>query len=191
MPIVGKRVSFSVVIALLLGWGALSLFVLKTSDTLFTADTYSTDHPVALLPGVKLTLQVDKRVYRSGDDVLIALRNDSRPQIWLSQHADGCASSWWRVERLADDGETWSAVPLSKDVCVAATYGLEKFTSHTLKTADWIANVPSTLIGNITTPAPAGTYRISVPYLKAVEAKEEDWHQGAPPKIVSPSFSLQ
>src|SRR5690349_1128880 len=150
---VGRRVSFSVVIALLIGWGVFSLLFLQASNTLFQAQAYELDRPAPLPAGIKLNLQVDKKIYRAGDTVLIALRNDSRLPVWLAEHADGCQGSWWRVESLGSDGEKWRPVVLTKDVCATNTFGVAKFSRHTLQTDEWRSVVPSAQLGNIVQPA--------------------------------------
>lgn len=187
---VGKRVSFSVVVALMLGWGIFGLLILKASNELLQAQSYEFDHPIPIPPGIRLNVQVDKKVYRSGETALIALRNDSRLAVSLAEHADGCQGSWWKVESLGPDGVTWSSVRLAKDTCPTVKYGLQKFVRHTVKTAEWTAVVPTGQLGNIVQPAPTGTYRIAVPYLKG-QAAQEAMLSTATTKVVSPSFTLQ
>lgn len=190
---VGKKVSFSVVIAILLGWGVFGILFMQASNTLWQAQAYEIDRPAPLPTGVKLSLQVDKKIYRAGDTVLLALRNDSRATIWLAEHADGCSGAWWRVEVLAADGETWTPVPQSKDICQTKQFGLAPFVRHTLQNAEWKSVVPNSQLGNIVDPALVGTYRIIAPYLKGVAgvATESDWGTVVAHTIVSPSFTIQ
>lgn len=188
---VGKKVSFSVVIALVIGWGVLGVLFIQTTSTLLQAQTYELDQPPPLPSGVRLNVQVDKKIYRSGESVLLAIRNDSRLTIWLASHADGCTGSWWQVEILGPDGETWSPLTMTKDSCPKVLFGFQSFGRHTLKTDVWLAAVPSNQIGNVMTPAPTGTYRIVAPYLRGKVTTEELWTSQPIRTVVSPSFTLE
>ncbi len=184
---VSRRVNFSVAIALTVGWGIFFLLFLASSNTLLEAQQAQDNRVLAR--GVRISVQVDKRVYRGGDAVLIAVRNDSRLPIWITTAGEACPSAWWMIERLAADGETWSAVGLSKQEC--PTTGITRFTNHTLKTDTWMALVPGPQIGDIFVNASAGTYRVSVPYLKGKTVTAESWRTQTPVQATSPQFSIQ
>ena len=186
---VSRRVSFSVAIALTVGWGIFFLLFLVSSNTLLETQLAQGDRVLARPPGVRISVQVDKRVYRGGDAVLIAVRNDSRLPIWITTADEACPSAWWMIEQLAADGETWSAVGLSKQEC--PTTGITRFTNHTLKTDTWMALVPGPQIGDIFVNAPSGTYRVSVPYLKGKTVTAESWRTQTLVQATSPQFSIQ
>lgn len=188
---VGRKVSFSVVIALLVGWGIFALLFMQASATLLQAQAYETDRPIPLPAGVKLNLQVDKKVYKASETILIALRNDSRLTIWLAEHADGCFGSWWQVEVLGPDGETWSPMALSPDPCSTSTQGVSRFTRHSIQTAEWVTIVPSNERRSIVVPVSVGTYRIVAPYLKGGQVQESSWDIVPRRTVVSPSFTIQ
>lgn len=188
---VGRKVSFSVVISAIVGWGVFSILILQASNTLLQAQAYDIDRFVPLPAGVKLHLQVDKNNYRAGDTVLIALRNDSRLTMWLAEHADGCLGSWWKIETLGADGETWSPLALTKNACPSIHYGLTQFARHSLQTAEWQSVVPKDQLDTIVIPAPVGTYRVVAPYLKGGTVKESDWTVVPARTVTSPSFTLQ
>lgn len=186
---VSRRVSFSVVIALLLGWAAMSLMIFRSSEYLLAAETDS-NYRIIVPRGIKLNLQVDKKVYRAQEPVLISLRNDSRREIGLAVNAAGCPATWWVVQRLGPDGVEWQIVSLRKDGCVTKNFGLEKFPTHTLKTAEWNGLVQTTAIGEVYAGVSTGTYRILVPYLAGEQVVEADWelHQR---QLPSTSFTIQ
>jgi hypothetical protein len=184
-----KRVSFTVVIALLLGWGVMSLLILRSADYSLQADTLDAGSTAIRSPNVKLTMQVDKRVYRAGETVLISLRNDSRTPIWLPTTASGCVTSWWTVERL-EDGDFWRPVGLTKAAC-SIPIGINQFAKHDLRTAEWNSLVPGPQLGEVYINAPTGTYHIATPYLKGKQVAEINWQQAELPKITSPSFTIQ
>lgn len=188
---VTRRVSFAVAIALTVGWGIFFLLFLASSSTLFEAQQYDGEHVVTLPPGVRLSVQVDKRVYRGGDAVLIAVRNDSRLPIWIPQ-AETCPSFWWGIEQLGSDGETWAKIGLSKQECDVT--GIELFANHSLKTDAWMALVPGTQIGDVLVPPPTGTYRVSVNYVKKAKGAEltlEDWAANKQEIAASTPFTIQ
>lgn len=188
---VGKKVSFSLVIALLTGWGVFSVLFIKAAEALWQAEGLEYDQPVQLPPGVKLNLNVDKKVYKGGDQILISLRNDSRLVVWLAARADGCRDAWWLVEKLGPDGENWSPVELTKKTCPSKTFGLTKPGRHSLQNAEWAALVPVRQLGNVSVPAPTGTYRIAVPYLKSKTAVESDWLTESRRLVTSAAFAVQ
>lgn len=183
---VTRKVSFSVVIALLLGWGVMSTLIFRSSGYLFEAQ--ATDDTPLAVPGVQLNFQVDKKVYRQSDPILIALRNDSRTPITVATKADGCHDGWWYVQSL--EGETWEPVVLTKATCTTKTYGLESFTRHTLKTGEWNGLVPGPQIGEIFMPAKTGTYRIAVPYQRGKKPVEAAWGLKAN-LVTTTSFTIQ
>ncbi len=188
---VTKRVSIPISLGLIVGWGVLAILVLQSRIT--TAGADSLDHPASVMTSsVRLKFQIDKEVYRAGDTVLLALRNDSRKPIWLTEHADGCSDSWWQVQQLQSDGETWMAVPLSKETCSTTHFGQETFTRHTIKTAQWNTQVPGPQLGNVVMNAPSGTYRFAAKYLAMTKAPSEgDWQVENAPTVVSSVFTIQ
>ncbi len=171
---VTRRVSFSVVIALLLGWSGMALMIFQSSNYLIAAETED-GSPMSIPRGVKLALQVDKKVYRGGEPVLISLRNDSRLPIWLATNADGCPATWWTLERLGNDENDWQTVARTKAGCSGPSAGLEGFAKGTLKTDEWSGLLQTSAIGEVFLPATTGTYRVSVPYLVGKEIAEIDW----------------
>lgn len=186
---VGKKVSFSVVIALLIGWGVMSMLIFQSSQVLLA--TEAEDGSRNVLPsGVKLSLVVDKKVYRSEEPILVSLRNDSRKQIWLAMTALGCPNSWWAVQRLAADAATWQTVARTQAGCSGTSSGLEKYASHTLKTDEWNGLLQTGDIGQIFAAAPTGTYRLAVPYLVGKQVAEEGWKLSAQ-LLPSASFTIQ
>ncbi|MEK7637366.1 MAG: hypothetical protein AAB402_03215 [Patescibacteria group bacterium] len=185
---VSRRVNFSIVIALTVGWGIFFLLFLASSNTLLEAQQAQDNRVLAPPPGVRVNVQVDKRVYRGGETLLLAVRNDSRPPIWIQLPGDGCAARWWTVERLASDGESWSPVAITKQSCPAV--GLVRFPNHSLKTDQWTALVPGPQIGDILIGAPAGTYRIAVPYLKGKNVTAGSWPATGIERATSPQFSI-
>ncbi len=190
MFLVTRKVSFSVVVALTLSWGLFFLLFLKSSLTLLQAETLPSGTAAVLTSGVRLNLQVDKRVYRGGETVMVSLRNDSRAAIWLPARSDAC-QPWWKVEQLATDGETWQSVTTSKTSCQPVDRPLERFTTHTVKTGEWPALVPSASPGNVMINPPTGTYRMAVVFLKGRQARPSDWAGESPGKIVSVPFTIQ
>ncbi len=185
---VTRRVSFAVAIALTVGWGVFFLLFLASSNTLLQAQQLQGEQVAILPPGVKISVQVDKRVYRGGDDVLLAVRNDSRWPIWIKTTVD-CASDWWAVEQLQSDGETWSPVTITTQTCPAAQ--TERFPNHTLKTDHWTAFVPGPQIGKVMVEAPAGTYRIAMLFQKGKTITAGPWPPDGAAVAVSPQFSIQ
>lgn len=188
---VTRRISIWMSLAVIIGSGALALLVFQSRVTDATAESY--DKPASIIsPAVHLKFQVDKSIYKAGDTVLLAVRNDSRKTLWLTQQENGCDVTWWEIQQLQSDGETWQAVPFSKKSCPTFTYGHELFVRHTLKTGEWQAVVPSTALGNVVTNAELGTYRFAAKYLLQTSAPaEKDWTASTPPKIVSPTFTIQ
>ncbi len=186
---VSRKVSFSVVVALLLGWAVMSVLLFQSSQILIAAQ-YEDGLRIVLPSGVKLTLVVDKKVYRPEEPILISLRNDSRKQIWLATTAGGGPNSWWFVQRLGSDANDWRTVSRTSAGCVAASSGLEKYASHTLKTDQWDGLVQTGDIGEIFTNAPTGTYRIAVPYLVGKEVAATGWNLD-PQLVPSGNFTVQ
>lgn len=188
---VNKRVSASVALALIIGFGALAALIIQAGVTTFAAET--TEQPTNPVgPGIRLKFQVDKSIYRAGETVLLALRNDSRKSIWLAEQADGCAADWWQLERLQADGETWAKVILNKQTCVTLSYGSVSFVRHTLKTGQWDLHVPGPQLGDVVIDASVGTYRFSAPYLSQSSAPSDQGWQGTTVKaITSPIFTVQ
>lgn len=185
---VTRRVSFAVAIALTVGWGIFFLLFLASSNTLLAAQQSAAESTIPLPPGVRLNVQVDKRIYRGGDVVLVAVRNDSRIPIWIEK-SDDCPSAWWKIEQLGSDGETWTMVQLAKQACV--TSGIEQFPTHTLKTDAWMALVPGPQIGNVMVNPPTGTYRVTVQYIKGKTAVAKDWTPQAVVAATSIPFTIQ
>ena len=185
---VTRRVNFAIAIALTVGWGIFFLLFLVSSTTLFEAQQASADR-IAILPaGVKINVQVDKKVYRGGDTILIAVRNDSRYPIWIQSPSPDCPTNWWMIERLTDDGETWSPVALTKKTCGPS--GVERFANHTLKSDEWTSLVPGPQIGEVMVNPLAGTYRVSVPYLKGKTVTAVTWPSQGTEKATSASFAM-
>lgn len=188
---VTRRVSFAVAIALTTGWGIFFLLFLASSNTLLEAQLAEGERVAILPPGLRLNVQIDKRVYRGGDAVLIAVRNDSRLPVWMTK-SDTCPSAWWQIERLGEDGETWVPVTLSKLECPITA--VEKFANHSLKTDAWMALVPGPQIGDVLVSAPTGTYRVSMPYIKGMKGKEvtvADWTAQKSEQVTSSQFTVQ
>jgi hypothetical protein len=192
MFIVTRRVSFTVALALTIGWGIFFLFFLASSSALFDAQQSASEHVVVLPPGVRLSVQLDKRVYRGGETVLIAVRNDSRLPIWLPYAGDTCPSAWWSLERLGEDGETWTHVATTKQACTPTD--VVQFTNHSLKTDAWMALVPGPQIGEVLVNPETGTYRLSVPYIKGKKnttMKLEHWMAEPHDSTTSGTFTIQ
>ena len=187
MPGAVKSVSFTVVIALLLGWGALGYLFAQASNSLISTESDPLAAPVKLQKGVRLSLTVDKKVYAAKERILISLRNDSRLPITLAKTVDNCAPQWWSVERF-DSTEEWAPVPLVKTDCNQVSTGLENFPKHSLNVDAWDGLVPAGGIGNLFVAAPTGTYRISVPY-QTGEAPLESWRDAK--RMVSEVFTIQ
>lgn len=185
---VTRKVSFSVAIALTVGWGIFFLLFLTSSNTLLEAQQIDGERAVPLPPGVRLNVQVDKRIYRGGDTILIAVRNDSRIPVWIKT-AEDCPSAWWAIERLDDDGETWRAVSLTKKPC--AMNGIIKFTNHTLNTDVWMAFVPGPQVGEVLINPPTGTYRVVMPYIKGKVVTIDNWTPQTLSKAFSTAFTIQ
>lgn len=186
---VTRKVSFSVAIALTVGWGIFFLLFLASSRIAFESQN-PVDQVLVLPPGVKLSVQIDKRVYKSGDEVLIAVRNDSRYPIWIQQTTDGCRPTWWMIEQLQNDGDTWTPLKLAKQACT--NLSLTTFDKHSLKTDIWASLVPGPQIGNVLVNAPSGTYRVVVPYVKGSKTTDlTAWPTTGIDKATSPQFSLQ
>lgn len=184
-----RRVSFSIGLALIIGWGIFFLLFLASSRTLFESQISAGESMVTIPPGVNLSVQTDKKIYIGGDTVLIAMRNDSRTPIWIQEPDAACPNAWWSVERLQDDGQTWQAVQWSKTTCPTGT--IVRFPGHTLKTAQWQALVLGTQIGEVLVNPPAGTYRVSMPYLKGKTITATTWDASKAEIAVSPSFTIQ
>lgn len=180
---VTRRVSFSVAIGLTVGWGIFFLLFLASSQTIMDAQQQTLDQTGVLPPGVKMSVQVDKRVYRAGDNVLIAVRNDSRLPVWLPDFTEDCAEAWWFVEHLESDGESWQPVRTATVDCT--TTSIARFPNHTLKAAEW--KTVEAKSSAVTQPKPisTGTYRISVRYLKGKTVTAETRWSSAEATTVS------
>lgn len=190
MHLTSRRVSFSIGLALIIGWGIFFLLFLTSSRTLFEAQIASGETTAPLPPrGVNINIQVDKRVYRGGDTVLISVRNDSRLPIWIQQPATECPSGWWSVERLLDDGQTWQAVHWSKTTCGQAR--VVRFPNHSLKTDEWNALVLGDQIGEVLVNPPVGTYRVTMPYLRGKTVTATTWPTTDTEFASSPAFTIQ
>lgn len=187
---VGKKISFAVVIALLLGWGAVSLLLIQSSKELLQAQLLESGTLTRLPQGIRLRLEVDKNVYGPGDAVLISVRNDSKKPVWLAEHADGCVESWWRVERLFD-GDDWQPVQIFRSTCTETVRGILEFPEHTIKTASWDGLVQTPELGQVFDHVPTGTYRISVPFLSGEDVSEADWSKTTTQAAVSAAFTVQ
>lgn len=186
---VTRRVSFSVVIALLLGWVAMSIMIFQSAHYSIAAETED-GYRIVIPRGVKLVLQVDKKVYRSEEPVLISLRNDSRLHIWLATEAYSCPATWWALQRLGTDGVEWQTVSRVKAGCGPTSRGVDRFVSHTLKTDEWNGLIQTPAVGEVWDAAPTGTYRIAVPYLVGKEVTEADWANDQQ-YIPTASFTIQ
>ncbi len=184
---VSRRVSFSIVVALLLGWGIFIILFLQSSSVLLSSST--TDQGLTILPSVRLSVQIDKHVYASGDAVLIAVRNDSRVPIYVQQAADGCSTNWWSIEQLQADGEHWESILTTKQTCPTPSSMIE-FPKHSLRSDQWQAIVPGS-IGDVLVGAPSGTYRVVVPYLTGKSSVAPTWPESGFATAVSPTFSIQ
>ncbi len=186
---VTRRVSFAIALALIVGWGIFFLLFLTSENTLFAAQI-ELDAPVTVTSRkVLLNVQVDKKIYRGGDVVLLAVRNDSRTQIWFPK-ADACPAAWWNVERLGDDGIVWKAFASSKPTCTIS--GIEEFATHSLKTDAWQALVPGNQIGGgVLDNPPTGTYRIVTPFLKGKNSTSQDWTEEKLIQAASSPFTIQ
>lgn len=185
---VTRRVSFAVAIALTVGWGIFFLLFLASSTTILEAQQSQTESAVILPVGVRINVQVDKKVYRGGDTVLIAIRNDSRTPIWIQTPSAECPAGWWSIERLMDDGESWTVVTRSKQVCGPG--GVERFTGHTLRSDAWLALVPNNQIGDLLGNPPTGTYRIMMPFLKGKTITATTWPSQDVEQATSAPFSI-
>lgn len=187
MPSASKRIHFGLVVALLLGWGAMGIMLVQAGQSLIQSDL---DQPAAFVQprGVKLGLDVDKRIYRAGDPILISVRNDSRKDVFLAEQADGCAAGWWVVEAL-ENGETWRLVQRTKASCADIRFGLVAFPRHSIESSEWNGMVPGSAIGDVAVAAPTGTYRIRVPYVYG-EVTEADWALLGR-AVVSSEFTIQ
>lgn len=190
MPNVTKRVSFSVVIALLLGWGVMSLLILQSSNDLLRAQVLENGQVVRQPRGVVLSLHVDKKVYRAEEPILISLRNDSRENIWIADHGDGCQGEWWTIQRLFDTDD-WKRVTLSSTTCEKATYQPVVFDRHSLKTGEWNGLVHADALGDVFTPAETGTYRVAVPFIHSRVEEAGTWTSDRTQMAVSSAFTIQ
>lgn len=186
---VTRRVSFSVVIALLLGWGAMSTMIFQSSNYLLAAETTDGQRaqPVA---GVRLAFQIDKRIYRGGEPILISLRNDSRMPITVATNAGGCGPGWWWLQQQGTDELEWRDVSRGKTPCTGRSSGLEAFAKGTLKTEEWNGLVMTEAIGEVFQEAPTGTYRLAAPFLVGREVTETDWETQSRWRY-SPVFTIQ
>jgi len=185
---VTRKVSFSVAIALTVGWGIFFLLFLTSSNTLFEAQQIDGERTIALPASIRINVQVDKKIYRGGDTVLIAVRNDSRIPVWI-KIAESCPSAWWAIERLDDDGETWRGVSLSKKECALSS--IVKFTNHSLNTDAWMALVPGPQVGEVLINPPTGTYRVVMPYIKGKAVTVDNWIPQGLFKAASTPFTIQ
>lgn len=174
--------------AAVVGFGIFFLLFLNSTRILFESQLAS-EAVVTLPPGVRFSVQTDKRVYRSGDAVLIAVRNDSRLPIWIQNIGDPCAAHWWQVEQLGNEDNDWNVVARTKQPCPPAT--AIRFTNHTVKSDTWIALVPGSQPGDVMVGAPAGTYRISMPYVKGKTQTIETWPVTGVSLATSPQFTIQ
>ena len=185
---VTRRVSFAVVIALTVGWGIFFLLFLASSTRLIEAQQARTEQITIVPPSVKINIQVDKKIYRGGETILIAVRNDSRLPIWIQSPGEDCPARWWSLEQLQGDGETWSSVALTRRGC--GPVGVVSFPSHTLKSYAWTALVPNVAIGEVFGNPLPGTYRIAVPYVKGRNLPDTVWPNQGVQIVTSPSFSI-
>lgn len=185
---VTRRVSFAVAISLTVGWGIFFLLFLASSNTLLEAQQLQGEQMTPLPSGVKLSIQVDKRVYRGGDSVLIAVRNDSRMPIWIQSPGADCPSAWWTLEVLNADGETWTSVQTQKSGCSGAS--VVRFPDHSLKSDEWHALVPGPQLGEVFVDAPAGTYHIVMPYAKGKSVDTTTWPPSDTGRSTSAPFTI-
>ncbi len=183
-----KKISFWLVVALLLGWGALGLLLIQSSKELLQAQLTYDGNATSLPRGVSLQLQVDKNVYGANETVLISLRNDSRKDVWLAERANGCNGTWWELEQLTNS-ETWTPVAIQRQDCVDLTYGLNAFARHSVKTDSWNGLIQTDALGSTFAPAPTGTYRIAVPFLHGQDPSESDWLASDAVAAVSSAFT--
>ena len=184
---VSRRISFSVVIAVIVGWGIFFILFIQSAGTLLSSST--TDQGLTIMPSVRLRVQIDKRVYVPGDAVLVAVRNDSRVPIYVQQAAAGCPTNWWSIEQLQADGEHWESVLTTKQTCSTPSSMIE-FPKHTLRSDQWQTLVPGS-IGDVLVDAPSGTYRVVVPYVKGKSSVMPTWPESGFATAVSPTFSIQ
>lgn len=186
---VTRRVSFSIAIAMTVGWGIFFLLFLTASNTTLEAQQRELLQTGTLTKGVKLNIQADKSVYRAGETVLVAIRNDSRIPVWIRQFDEECQAGWWSVERLDSDGETWQAVEDTPPSCTAA--GIVRFTNHTLKSAEWKTVIRDISAKNQERNVRTGTYRIAMPYLKGkAVARDTTWSDTDAGRVNSVAFTV-
>ncbi len=185
---VSKKISFSVVVAILIGWGICFLLFMASAKTALQSE-FANEQPVVVTRALRLTVQVDKRVYATEDRVLIAVRNDSRMPIWIQQVGADCPLLWWNVERLGADGQTWLPVTLQKVVC-EGTHTIQ-FPNHSLKSGEWNLQEAGAQIGNVTVNVLTGTYRISIPYLRGEAKDATTWPGAATRTVTSSPFTVQ
>lgn len=185
---VNRRVSFVVALAGIIGWGIFLLLFLNSSRILLEAQTVQDTVPV-LPSGVRMSIQTDKRVYRAGDTVLIAVRNDSRQPIWIQQRDVSCASEWWQVEKLGNEESDWAVVARAKRTC--PTGAPVRFAAHTVKSDAWTAVIPGPQIGEVMIGAESGTYRITLPFLKGKTVTSDTWPETGVAYASSPQFTIQ
>ncbi|MBI5466720.1 MAG: hypothetical protein HY975_00685 [Candidatus Kerfeldbacteria bacterium] len=186
---VTKKVSFSVVVVLTIGWGAFFLLFMTSSRTLLRAETLPLDARQSLPAGVRFSFVTDKNVYRAGDVVLLSLRNDSSTAIWMPALTGSC-QQWWNVERLSNDGETWQPVETRAAACQPDQQPLERFPSHTVKTGEWTALVLRDPASDVFIAPLSGSYRIVAPYLRGKQATVRDWAE-ASRTVSTPAITIQ
>lgn len=186
---VTRRVSFSVAISITVGWGIFFLLFLASSKTVMDAQQQTIDQTGVLPPGVKLSVQVDKKIYRSGDTILIAVRNDSRLPVWLPEFTEECTDAWWTVEHLESDGESWQPVRTVTTDCT--TTAIARFPNHSLKAAEWKAVEPVSSALSQPKPISTGTYRISVRYMKGKGiTADTPWTSAESTMVSAPAFTI-
>lgn len=186
---VTKKVSFSVVITLALGWGGFFLLFMTSSRTLLKAEALQVEAQPTLPAGVRLHFVTDKNIYRAGEVVLLSLRNDSRTPIWTAA-ATGSCQQWWTVERLSDNGETWQPVATSAATCPPNQQPLERFPNHTVRTGEWTALVLRDQTTDIFVPPVSGSYRLVVSYLRGKQVAVSDWTTSAR-TVATPAVTIQ
>ncbi len=179
MNIVGRKVSFAVVVALILGWGILLWNIFQASGVLLEAEGYSAQNSSVIRRGIKMSFQVDRRVYAKDDTVLFALRNDSKKEVFVPKPLPQCGRTWWFLERLGDDGQTWSRVNTPAPGCEVDGDGLESVLGKHILSGNWIAS------------APTATYRMVVRYQFGRAASQERWTEDTIPFVATPSFTVQ
>lgn len=188
MKFASKRLSFGLVIVLLVAWGAMGLLLIESGNQLLQAQIIESGSIARLPKGVRLQLEVDKNVYGTEDSILISIRNDSRIPVWLAERADGCVPTWWRVEQLFDEDQ-WQTLTILRGDCPTADYGQSEFKAHSVRTDNWNGLQQTPNLGQVFERVATGTYRIAVPFLHGGEVVSGDWPEAK--TAVTAAFTVQ